>query len=249
MNPNHLIELDGLHVSPSILNAFEHVDGAKFLFHQDGSRVIQSTNPRFMAEMLECLQVQKGQRVLEIGTGSGFNAALISNLIGPEGTLHTVEVDPSVAKRAKAKLDSSGIRNVKVICGDGFYGYHQSIPYDRIIAAAKPPFLPQPWIDQLGIGGILVTPLDLEALGDAYVVAFNKVSEHSLVSLSLMKGNFMRMAPSAEQLVLKSGKPNGVQTDFDIDRLQIRARRNPNRKNTWTDQVSFDAWDFEYIGL
>ncbi|MBB3129451.1 protein-L-isoaspartate(D-aspartate) O-methyltransferase [Paenibacillus rhizosphaerae] len=249
MNQNRSIDLYGLHLSPSIINAFEHVNGAQFLFHQDGSRVIQSTNPRFMAEMLECLQVQKGMRVLEIGTGSGFNAALISNLIGPEGTLHTVEVDPSVAKRAKKKLDSSEIRNVKVICGDGFYGFHQSIPYDRIIAAAKPPFLPQPWIDQLGIGGILVAPLDLEELGDAYVVAFNKVSEHSLVSLSLMKGNFMRMAPSVEQLVLKSGKPNVVLTDFDIDRLQIRARRNSNRKNTWMDQASFDAWDFEYIGL
>lgn len=249
MNPYRLIDLHGLHVSPSIINAFEHVDGAQFLFHQDGSRVIQSTNPRFMAEMLECLDIQKGQHVLEIGTGSGFNAALISDLIGPEGTLHTVEVDPVVAKRAKRKLENSGVKNVKVICGDGFYGFHQSLPCDRIIAAAKPPFLPQPWIDQLCAGGILVTPLDLEELGDAYVVAFNKVSKHSLVSISIIKGNFMRMAPSVEQIVLKSGKPNVVQTDFDIDRLQIGARRNPNRKNTWMDQASFDAWDFEYIGL
>jgi protein-L-isoaspartate(D-aspartate) O-methyltransferase len=246
------LNLEGFTLSPLILAAFDEVDHELFLFNADGSRVMQSTNPHLMAMMLECLDTDKGQTILEIGTGSGFNSALIASLIGSEGTLNTIEVDCEVARNAIEKLNRSGVNNVNVICGDGWYGYNQQEKYDRIIAAAKPPFIPQPWVEQLNIEGILVVPIDLELLGSTYIVTFKKQTENELISLKILNGGFIPMAPTSDQLILKPSDTNRkpqIDQIPDINTIQIIARRDQNNKREWIDKSIWDNWDLEYINL
>jgi protein-L-isoaspartate(D-aspartate) O-methyltransferase len=244
---NKALNFDGLTLSPSIIKAFNEIDHELFLYNADGSRVMQTTNPRLMALMLECLDIHTGQNVLEIGTGSGFNSALLSNLIGSEGSLNTIEVDYEVAHRVTKKLIQSGANNVNVICGDGWYGYKQNTKYDRIIAAAKPPFIPQPWIEQLKIGGIVVIPIDLEIMGSTYIVTFKKQTENELISLHIINGGFISMAPTSDQLIIGSSNKSKPKTDIpDINKVKIIAYRDPNNKREWIDKSIWDTWNLEY---
>jgi protein-L-isoaspartate(D-aspartate) O-methyltransferase len=132
----------------------------------DGVGVSSSSQPSIMAIMLEQLEVQPGQRVLEIGAGTGYNAALLARLAGPRGRVTTVDIDPDTAAAARAHLRAAGYGGVRVVAGDGGHGWPDRAPYDRIIATAACWQIPQPWIDQLAEGGVLVAPL---ALNGAHV--------------------------------------------------------------------------------
>ena len=105
---------------------------------RDGEGVATSSAsaPWLVGLMLDQLEVGPGMRVLEIGGGTGYNAALIAELVGRRGTVTAVEIAPDVAEDARRALAEAGVTNVEVVCGDGEYGYPPNAPYDRIIVTA-----------------------------------------------------------------------------------------------------------------
>lgn len=114
------------------------------------------SQPYIVALMTEQLDLQGDERVLEIGTGSGYQAAILS-LIAKE--VYTIEIVPSLAQTAAERLKLSGYTNVFVKCGDGFLGWPDAAPFDAIIVTCAPPEVPRPLIDQLAEGGRLIAPL------------------------------------------------------------------------------------------
>jgi protein-L-isoaspartate(D-aspartate) O-methyltransferase len=114
------------------------------------------SQPYIVAWMTEALQVPANSRVLEIGTGSGYQAAVLAELAE---TVYTIEIVGELAERATRVLTELGYRNVQVRHGDGYRGWPEAAPFDGIIVTAAPDHVPQPLIDQLKIGGRMVIPV------------------------------------------------------------------------------------------
>jgi protein-L-isoaspartate(D-aspartate) O-methyltransferase len=114
------------------------------------------SQPFIVAYMTDALDVARTHRVLEIGTGSGYQAAVLAHLARE---VYTVEIVPELARRASALLESLGYSNVYVREGDGYAGWPERAPFDRIIVTAAPEQVPQTLIDQLANEGRLVIPL------------------------------------------------------------------------------------------
>ena len=114
--------------------------------------------PSMVAIMCSVLDVRQGQKVLEVGTGFGYHAAILSLLAKP-GTVHTVERIPELAEHARGLLKELGYDNVVVTAGDGSEGLPAFAPYDRISVAAAAPEVPAPLVDELADGGRMVIPV------------------------------------------------------------------------------------------
>ncbi|WP_319372039.1 protein-L-isoaspartate(D-aspartate) O-methyltransferase [uncultured Ilyobacter sp.] len=114
------------------------------------------SQPYIVAYMLEMLDIKKEHRVLEIGTGSGYEAALLSELASEVVTLEILE---ELYKMGKRKIKELGYDNVEVIRGDGYRGHEKKAPYDRIILSAAPTDIPKTLVDQLDIKGKLIAPV------------------------------------------------------------------------------------------
>lgn len=105
-------------------------------WESDGRPISSSSQPAVMAIMLEQLGVESGQRVLEIGAGTGFNAAVLAHLVGEVGAVTTIDVDKDLVAQARRNLDTAGLTRVDVVCADGADGWAESAPYDRIMLTA-----------------------------------------------------------------------------------------------------------------
>lgn len=114
------------------------------------------SQPFIVAHMTEALDVQPGHTVLEIGTGSGYQAAVLGELAR---TVHTIEIVPELARSAAATLQALGYSNVHVRAGDGYAGWPEHAPFDRIMLTAAPATIPKPLIDQLAPRGRLIAPV------------------------------------------------------------------------------------------
>jgi protein-L-isoaspartate(D-aspartate) O-methyltransferase len=114
------------------------------------------SQPYIVAYMTQALQLHGTERVLEVGTGSGYQAAVLAEIV-PE--VYTIEILPQLQEEATAVLTRLGYRNIKFRTGDGYMGWPEYAPFDRIIVTAAPEQVPQPLIDQLKEGGILVIPV------------------------------------------------------------------------------------------
>jgi len=133
--------------------------------------------PHMVAIMCEGLDIKKGQKILEIGAGSGYHAAIISKLVGKEGHVYTIERLPSLAEKAKNNLENAGITNVTIEIGDGSLGLQKYAPYERIYVTCASPDIPPPLIEQLKDQGKLMIPVGkmicnlelVEKIGDEIV--------------------------------------------------------------------------------
>lgn len=114
------------------------------------------SQPSLVAYMIETLQLGGDEKVLEIGTGSGYQSAILAEIL-PQ--VFTIEIIPSLAKQAEATLARLGYRNVRVRTGDGYQGWPEEAPFDAIIVTAAPAHIPPPLLDQLAVGGRLITPV------------------------------------------------------------------------------------------
>ena len=128
------------------------------------------SQPTVVAAMLDALDVRAGQRILEIGTGTGWNAALLCRRVGPDGRVVTIEVDPGVADAARVALARAGYEPL-VVTGDGVLGYAEDAPYDRLIATATVRgIVPRAWLTQTRPGGLVVLPWANDYIAGAQLV-------------------------------------------------------------------------------
>ncbi len=157
--------------SPEVIEAFRSVPREQFIpskFRKEAyadrplsigeGQTISA--PSMIAIMLEVLKVEKGQKILEIGTGSGYNAALLAELTGNDGKIYSIERLEKIANFGRENLEELGYGDiVEVVVGDGTLGYEGGAPYDRVIITACAPSVPDPLVEQLKIGGILTGPV------------------------------------------------------------------------------------------
>ena len=160
----------------------------------DGEVVSSSSQPEIMAIMLEQLDVQPGQRVLEIGAGTGYNAALLAHLVGAAGHVTTIDIDDDIVAAATTHLHAAGVPDVRVVCADGWAGDAEDAPYDRIVLTVGAADISPAWRAQLAPGGRLLLPLSLPAVQAS--VAFDH-RDGSLESVSLRGCIFMRLRGAA----------------------------------------------------
>jgi protein-L-isoaspartate(D-aspartate) O-methyltransferase len=162
--------------------------------HRDsgGVPVSSSSRPAIMARMLGQLELRRGHRVLEVGAGTGYNAALLAQLVGPEGSVITVDVDPEICAAAERHLQMAGVPNVSVVVGDGWAGVRASGPFDRIEATVGVWDLSTDWVRQLEVEGMLVAPLWLRT-GLQASVGFKKLNG-GLEAVSIEPCGFMRLS-------------------------------------------------------
>ncbi|MFI6205132.1 methyltransferase domain-containing protein [Streptomyces sp. NPDC051041] len=125
---------------------------------RDGELVSSSSQPSLMATMLAELGVEDGDRVLEIGAGSGYNAALLAHRLGDDDLVTTIDLDPEITESARRHLAAAGYHPA-VVTGDGTRGVPQRAPFDRIIATCALPSIPPAWLAQTRPGGRILTPL------------------------------------------------------------------------------------------
>ncbi len=138
--------------------------------------------PHMVAMMTELAELEPGMKVLEVGTGSGYHAAVLAEVVAPSnapretwGHVYSVERLPQLAERARRNLERAGYADrVTVIVADGTKGYPPKAPYDRIIVTAAAPEIPEPLIEQLRPGGKMVIPIGDRYLQHLYIVEKRK---------------------------------------------------------------------------
>jgi protein-L-isoaspartate(D-aspartate) O-methyltransferase len=159
----------------------------------DGISISSASQPAIVALMLEQLALAPGMKVLEIGAGTGYNAALMSALVGPGGQVTTVDIDADITDAAREHLTAIGISDVAVITADGAAGYPPNAPYDRVILTVNAGDIAPTWAAQLKPGGLLVLPLSVGAA--QFSIAFEK-RDGILRSLSMQPCSFMPLRGS-----------------------------------------------------
>ena len=117
------------------------------------------SQPTTVMLMTEALEVKPGNKILEVGAGSGYQAAILSKLVGNNGKIITTEIVKELIDYASSNLKKSNISNVKLIHTDGSQGYEREAPYDRIIVTAACPEMPEPLVEHLKENGIIVAPI------------------------------------------------------------------------------------------
>ncbi|MEU3215943.1 methyltransferase, FxLD system [Streptomyces sp. NPDC006971] len=131
-------------------------------YDTDGTSISCASQPGVVALMLDQLDAQPGERILELGAGTGYNAALIAHLVGETGRVTTIDVDDDLVEGARAHLAAAGFTNVEALTRDGAVGHADGAPYDRIIATVGAHGVPHAWMQQLAPGGRLVVPQRLK---------------------------------------------------------------------------------------
>ena len=129
------------------------------------------SQPYIVAYMTEALQLDPAHTVLEIGTGSGYQAAVLADIVKQ---VYSVEIVPDLAETARRAIAEAGYKNVEVRAGNGYMGWPDRAPFDRIIVTAAPAEIPQALVDQLAVGGVMVVPV-----GTAFqeIVVVNKTPD------------------------------------------------------------------------
>jgi protein-L-isoaspartate(D-aspartate) O-methyltransferase len=175
-----------------IAESLAKINPSYYTRYADGSQVHQTSSPEIIERMLRMLCPTPGDRVLEIGTGSGYSTALLSHIVGEHGAVISVDIDADMVERASWLLREDGRTNVCVVLGDGRAGQPDQAPFNRIIAwAAAENEVPLSLVRQLIPNGILVCPLRSEA--GAWIASFRKNQAGNLEETARIVGGFIPM--------------------------------------------------------
>jgi len=162
-----------------------------------GLPLSSSSQPAIMASMLEQLQLKDGMRVLEVGAGTGYNAALLSVLVGRRGRVVSVDIDPEIGREARRALRAGGYK-ARVVVGDGRDGFAELAPYDRIIVTASSDQVPIAWFEQLEPQGLLEAPLQLTGAGVQAIPLLRK-TRSGFRSTEVIAGGFMPLRSAGQE--------------------------------------------------
>lgn len=139
--------------------------------------------PSIVGIMLKELDVKKGMKILEIGTGSGWQTALLSKLVGKEGTVYSIERIEQLEQIAKERFQELKINNILTKVGDGSEGWKEYAPFDRIIVSASTPKIPDPLIEQLSESGKMIIPIGISYWQDLIRVEKSESGEIKIEKL------------------------------------------------------------------
>lgn len=167
-----LIE-DGYLKTPALIDAFKKIDRAKFVPEEEKSHAYENrplalpegqtiSQPLTVAFLLELLEPKRGEKILDVGAGSGWQAALLAELVGETGKIIAVERVKQLQEFAAVNVAKFGFTEkgtVRVVHGDASQGYLPEAPYDKIIAAAAAAEIPDAWKEQVKVGGRIVAPV------------------------------------------------------------------------------------------
>jgi protein-L-isoaspartate(D-aspartate) O-methyltransferase len=188
-----------------------------------GVPLSSSSQPAIMAAMLEQLRLEEGMRVLEVGAGTGYNAALLSVLVGSRGRVVSVDVDPELVRKARRRLHAGGYK-ARVVAGDGREGLVELAPYDRIIVTASSRSIPIAWFDQLEPDGLLEVPLQLAEAG-AQAIPLLRKTRGGFGSTGAIAGGFMPLRAPGEEAVPPREQPaliaSSVATGIELSLQQL----------------------------
>ena len=139
------------------LTAYE--DRAQLVKAERGETLSTISQPTMVAIMLELADLSPGDRVLEVGSGTGYNAALLGTIVGPTGSVVGIDIEDDLVRASRDALASAGIDNVTVHAADGRLGWPQDAPYDCVMATVGAGAIPAAWREQVADGGRLLVPL------------------------------------------------------------------------------------------
>ncbi|MEU9505388.1 methyltransferase, FxLD system [Micromonospora sp. NPDC048170] len=220
----------------------------------NGAALSSASSPSLVADMLEQLDPQPGDRVLEIGAATGINAALLAELTNPGGTVVTIELDQDLADGARASLDRAGYDTVDVICADGALGHPDAAPYDRAIITAGAWDISAAWWNQLADHGRIVIPLRVHESGLTRCFAFDRTSPTELVSTTTpLVCGFVPMRGTAEHTDHHVRLGTDVVLKIDAadqpDRLTLANAINHSQHERWTGIQVSDADPIGHLDL
>lgn len=208
-------------------------------YDTDGTSISCASQPDVVALMLDQLQAQPGERILELGAGTGYNAALIGHIVGPDGHVTTLDVDDDLVQGARDHLAATGFTHVEALTRDGALGHAEGAPYDRIIATVGAHGIPHAWLEQLAPGGRLVTPQRLKGSVSRSIVYEERngrwVSSGSQMNtfMPLRRGiadDDRRLVPLTADGTVRLQAPAGHQIDADA----LTGVLNQPRIEEWT---------------
>lgn len=201
----------------------------------DGASLSCASAPFVVAMMLDQLAVEPGNRVLEIGAGTGYNASLLAELTGNAANVVTIDIDADVTAQASQALTTAGYHEVRVVTGDGAAGVPEHAPYDRLIATVSPWDIPRAWWDQLAPGARLVVPLRWR--GQARSVAF-AYQDGRLVADAIELCGFVYLVGEDEgELSAPISDDETIRLHWDRDQAV-----NPDALRGILDQPRTTAW-------
>lgn len=189
---------------PNVLRAMEEVDRALFVPEDLKSKAYEDrplpigkdqtiSQPYIVAYMAEQLHLQPDEKILEVGTGCGYNAAVLSRLVRH---VYSVEIIDWLADLAISNLEKTGIQNISTRQGDGYAGWESEAPFDAIILTAAPPRIPKPLKEQLKIGGRILAPVGRVS---QKLVLLHKTGYESFEEKTLLPVRFVPMTGKADK--------------------------------------------------
>lgn len=167
----HLEENTKVLKSKELRDAFSHIDRADFVAtdykaeaYEDYPLPIEKkqaiSQPTTVAFMLELLDPNKGEKILDVGSGSGWTTALLAHIVGEKGFVWGVELIPELVAYGRKNISKYHFKNMKILQAEGALGLHNKAPFDKILVSAASEEIPQELVEQLKEGGIMVVPVD-----------------------------------------------------------------------------------------
>lgn len=216
----------------------------------DGTSLSCASHPDIVATMLDMLDVQPGNKILEIGAGTGYNAALVRTLAGPTGAVTTLDINPDVTAAARRHLDDTGFLDVTVLTRDGAQGAPEHAPYDRIIVTVGAWDVSRTWWDQLLPGGRLVLPLRWR--GTTRAVSFVKHTDRWESERMTLCG-FVPMLGQDGERSITIDPDNMITIYYDIDQPidlgALQGALTRDKSVMWSDATIGGEESFDRVWL
>lgn len=208
------------------------LDYSAWTSNDTGDTIPQSTADTLIHEMARTLELQPGQRVLEIGAGTGYSGALLARIVGAQGHVVSLDVVDELVQRANARHAHANHHNIEVHVADGFAGWPAAAPYDRIVGWTTPHVIPTTWVEQAGDDAVLLTPVKVAPVALATLLVRAEVRQQQLVNQTFHRGRFIEMRP---EVVTQFGLP--------IRDVDAHRRNELDRPPLWISAVALHSQD------